>query len=473
MEIKAEIGGTEYRVSTESLDITQQGGAVSTSNIDILVPVGATPPRALSSCVIYFDDVPVFGGDIASVSSPSFSTGKEARRFRLSINSWETRLNNRLVSEAFEGEFTHEIIQSLFDNYLAAEGFTLGAISTTTQQYDNYNCSYTKLYDIITELAQDINASFYITPDKKFYFVTRDAFTQIDAPTHITALQLEEEQGDLRTVQIVTGASEETSEQIVSTYWLDGQVAWSLGYAVSQIIGVTVGGVVVGVGKLGVDEEDTSKTFLYAVGSSELTLNANASVKPSVGQLCTCVFKGYYEIVVANTNDTLKSAIETLNGSSGIIEQILTDETINTFADADTKANALLDAYDDYEQEVSCECSDLANTELYLAWNISQPSLNISGVYVITERSISSWGHDAVWIRVKLKNKNYFSRYGTVLLTVDKKRGGDVKIYKQASISDDLTLSDGFVVDAGDLVCYPTSGAYADPLPGIDFYPGY
>ena len=98
MEIKAEIDGTEYRVSTESLDITQQGGAVSTSNIDILVPVGATPPRALSSCIIYFDDVPVFGGDTASVSSPSFATGKEVRRFRLSINSWETRLNNRLVS---------------------------------------------------------------------------------------------------------------------------------------------------------------------------------------------------------------------------------------------------------------------------------------------------------------------------------------------------------------------------------------
>ena len=48
MEIKAEINGAEYRVSTESLDITQQGGAVSTSNIDILVPAGQIPPRALS-----------------------------------------------------------------------------------------------------------------------------------------------------------------------------------------------------------------------------------------------------------------------------------------------------------------------------------------------------------------------------------------------------------------------------------------
>lgn len=473
MEIKAEINGAEYRVSTESLDITQQGGAVSTSNIDILVPAGQIPPRALSSCIVYFDDVPIFGGDIASVSSPAFATGKEARRFRLAVNSWETRLNNRLVSEAFENQLTHDIVQTLFDNYIAGEGFTLGAISTTTQQYDNYNCSYTKLYDILTELAQDINASFYITPDKKFYFVTRDAFIQIDAPTHITNLQLEEDQGDMRTVQIVTGASEETSEQTVSTYWLDGQVSWSLGYAISTVAGATVGGVVVGVGKLGVDEEDATKTFLYEIGSDSLTLNANATIKPTTGQLCVCVFNGYYEIIVTNTNDALKSTIETLNGSSGMIEQIITDETIKTFSDADTKANALLDAYDEYEQEVSCECANLTDTALYTAWNIARPAENITGVFIITERSISAWGTDAVWIRVKLKNKNYFSRYGTVLLNVVKNRGGDVKVYKQSNISDNLTLSDSITIDSGDILCYPTSGAFVDPLPGLDFYPGY
>ena len=212
MVISVEICGVTYR-ATDQYSISQSAGAVSSSNIDILVGSEQAVPRALSCCKILKDGAVFFSGLIMSVESPEFNGGKEAKRYRLTLQSKEVIFNNRLVSEAFAGKYTHEIVQTLFENYIADEGITLGAISTTTKQYSNYNFSFTKLYDILFELAEAVNASFYISSEDKFYFLTRDAFTQIDAPEHITNLKLEEEIGDLRTVQIITGATEETGTQ--------------------------------------------------------------------------------------------------------------------------------------------------------------------------------------------------------------------------------------------------------------------
>jgi len=323
----------------------------------------------------------------------------------------------------------------------------------------------------LTELAEDINASYYVSADNKFHFVTRSSFIYVDAPTHIKELQLEEETGDLRTVQIVTGATEKTTTQTENTYWTSGQTAMVLGYQVASVNGATVNGATVGVGQLGVDEEDTSKTFLYQLGSNVLTLNAAASVKPATGQNVVVVYQGYFEIVVTNTNDSLMGEISGLNGTSGRIEQVLTDETINNFADADAKASAMLAQYREREQTISCVSRDLFLTGLYTMWNIARDDLNISGQYVVTEREITPFGVDDVIISVKLKNRGYFARYGKTLNPGTKNKSGTVKVYKTTLIGDTATTTDAVIYASLGLVYYPTSGAYADPM--LDsFYPG-
>jgi hypothetical protein len=206
------------------------------------------------------------------------------------------------------------------------------------------------------------------------------------------------------------------------------------------------------------------------LGDNTIVLNQNATTQPADGDIVVVVFTGYYDIIVINTNDSLKSEVVSLNGTSGIIENIFTDETIDNFSDADMKATSLLSQYGEREQTISCSCQDLDRTELYLMWNFSRPDLGIVGQYVITERSLSSFG-EKMWTRIKLKNKNYFARYGSVLIDTTKTVGKDIKVYKQTVIGDVLQASDNILIESAGLTYYPTSGAFMDPM--LDgFYAG-
>ena len=466
------IAGVEYSAA-DSYSIRQQAGSASTSDIDILVGAGQEVPLSLSSCVIEDDSGTLFSGIVESVQSPSFRGGKEVKRYRLTLTSFERIFQNRVISDAFENKYTHEIVQSLFDSYISSEGITLGAISESVQQYKNFNYSFSKLSDILEELADDINASYYVSPDKKFYFVTRDAFTLVDMPEGVTGLQIDDDSGDVRTVQIVTGASEETSAQTEQTFWLENQSAWVLGYQISSVTGFTIEGIIAGFGLKGVDEGDTDVTFLYEPGSNSVTVNTNATTKPATGDNVVIVYKGYYDIVVTNSNDALKESIAHLSGTSGLIEEVYTDETIDNYQDAETKANSLLQQYGERQKEISCSCRDFENTEIFTMWKINRPDINIVGQYVVTERTISAFGPDEYWIQCKLKNKGYFSRYGQSLKTVSKSRNATTKVYKNAVIGESISAVDSVTFDHAGLVCYPvgaTGGNIFDTgLPG--FYP--
>jgi hypothetical protein len=468
MEIKILIGTVEYR-ATDTYSISQQMGAISSTTLDV---VGTPAPLSMQDITILIDNVPFFWGIIQTVGSPSYSSGKEVQKYRLTVQSGEVVLQNRLASEAYEGTtFTHEIVQDLFTKYIAGEGVTLGEISTTDYSYEGYNISFTQLSQIIQELADDIGGSWYISADKKFYFLTRQAFVQIAAPEHITDLKLDEEKGQLRTVQNITGSTEDTGQQTENAVWLTDQSSWLLGYAVSKIGGFTINAGIAGYGVLGVDDSDVSKTFLYQIGSNIITLNPSATIKPAAGQICVCVYTGYYDILCTESNDSLQAEIAALNGTSGKIENVYTDETLLNFADADAKAISLLAQYGEREKTLSCRLHDINDSAPLVMWAIDKPALGIVGQFAITERTINSFGVNDVWCSVTLKNKNFFARYGQVLVNKKKTVGKDVKVYKNSSVSDLLYVSDVVNIDNAGLLYYPTSGDFTDPtLDG--FYPG-
>lgn len=470
MELKVLIDELEYTADT-GYTITDLAGSVGSADLVVKVPAGSAIPRAFASCQILADNVPLFWGIISAVSSPSWSSGYEVAKYAVSVQAGESLFNNRLVSESYVSKYTHEIIADLFDNYIAAEGLTLGQIDTTTQQYDKYNCSYTPLAQILSELAYDVGFTYYVSADKKFYFISRTSFTEIPAPAHITKVQLEEEAGDIRTRQIVTGATEETATQTEGVYWAADQTIMPLGYQIGTITGVSINNVPCGVGILGVDDEDTTKTFLYNSGGQQLTLNAYATTKPATGANVVCVYKGYFDVVVENDNSALIAEIQGLNGTSGLIEKITTDTTIQTYVDAETKCQALLSQYSEREQTISCDARSIEDTARFMLWTFNLPGQNITGSYAVVERTIRSFGVDSVWISVKLKNKNFFARYGTTLVTKTKTAGGAAKVYKNLSFSETVETSDSFVFDSAGIIFYPsTNAALNDPgLPG--FYP--
>ena len=472
MILTATINGEDYQLASDYA-ITQQAGSVSRTTCQVKLSPGQVYPRVLAGCTIYYGEVPLFSGDITSVETPSFATGKEVIRLKLQIDSLEARLKRRRVSISLDAVTASDIVQEIFDTVISQEGITLGAISTTSTEYENWNASFYSCYDAIAELAKKEGAQWYISPDKKFYFILKTDIETIPAPARISGLRLSESIGDIRTTQTVVGASEETSNQTQSIVWTSDTYNLQLNYQVSEIVGITIQGSNVGYGIIGVDEEDTSKTFLYQYGQKNINLNRDALVQPDVGDTVSVVYKGYFDIIIENTNESLKEEIASISGSSGIIENILSDETIESDTDADTTATALLNENGERVQEITCELPDVSGTDIGTAWEVNQPSLGIVGVFVVTEKNISDYV-DKFYAKLKLKNKGFSSEYGKVFKKDEKKVRPDTKVYNTITLQDTIRrCTDGYDIYQP-VTCFPAiDGTYAGmSYPAIDtMYP--
>jgi len=472
MDFDIKINDVLYKTAN-TYTITQQAGSISSSSLDVLVEDQDIPTAMMSVQILDESATPFFYGFIQSVTSPEFSTSKEIHRYRIDVLSAEVIFNNRYVTETYSSATTNSIVSDLFTNYISTEGITLGKISTGGRNYNTYNFQFTKLYDLLSELAEDAKWTFYISADKKFYFVDNLEFVATDLPDKITNLKKDEEIGDLRSVQIITGASAETSNQTENFVWITNQVTMVLGYNLSDVtgsgLGITINASPATVGVRGIDDGDASITFLYEVGSNTVTVNSAATTKPAATDNVVIVYKGFFEIAITNTNDQLVSQISDLNGTTGIIEKLYTDETIDNFDDADNRANSLLDQYNETESEISCTCLDLDKSALFNQWTFNYIDLGITGDYVIIERTISDFLESPL-IRIKLKNKNYYKRYGETFRKISKQVGKDVEVFKQSSIGDSMINNENWVIMHSGIIFFPVASGAVEPLPDTESF---
>lgn len=333
MALNVRIGAYNYSCA-DNYNIRQQGGTISST--ELTVRIGSNPrPISLQSCQIIIDGTPVFAGIINRVESMEISTGYEERDVKLSIQSMEVIFSWRMITKNYYNKYINEIVQDIFDNYIATEGISLGEISSTMKKIDAYRKKDSTVQAVLDDLAKQLDGCiYYISPDKKFYFITRNTFTEVAAPVHVTELKLAEDYGDLRTVQKVTGSS-------------------------STIVGVV-------------------------------------------------------------ENQDLIDSVASLSGTSGRIEKNDSDQNLHNTNSVTDKAQTLINSYAEREKTLELTCHDLSKSQLYTAWVFGSGfPAEIQGTYVVNERTISNFYSGAYNIKVSLKNRNYFARYGYSIKKVE------------------------------------------------------
>jgi hypothetical protein len=206
MALSVTISGVSFD-ATEDYSIRQQGSAVSSTTINVLL-ANQILPRSLQSCVLSIDGTPVFGGVIKTVGTPTWSTGYESNVFALTVQSWEVALQYRLVTKTWYNKTYSEILGDLWTDYISEEHFTLGGISTTSTTIKKYSVTGKTVFDVLTDIATQVGAAaFWISPDKTFYFQVASGFVAATVPDLVSGLKQSDDYSDLRTVQAVTGAS--------------------------------------------------------------------------------------------------------------------------------------------------------------------------------------------------------------------------------------------------------------------------
>jgi len=409
----------------------------------------------------------VFFGVVGIPETPTYTTEFVPNRYSLQIQSANALLYRRTLSEAYQEKTITEIIQDIFDNYIAGEGITLGQISTLDFSYDVYVAQRKYVADVLDELAGPVAATWHIGPDKKFYFLTKTDFSSTTAPSHLAEIKKSVSGLDQRTVQIIAGAKAKTAIQTQTETWGADQKQIIAGFPLAEMPTLTINGTPAIVGAKGLNDEAVY-TFLWSYNSNIISLNFNATTKPTTGDTVVLSYVGFFEIEIENQNGAKILELASLTGSSGRIEKVETDTSIETFTDGSNLADELLDRFGEADETITCTTDNLEYTDLLTSWTFDLPEINIVGDYIITERSITRLTDTKPRVRLTLKNQNYYTKYGSVFNKYDKNvrrlsvNSKAVIIKTEASWNEVLSFDESW--EQAGLVYYPTASDFIDPV---------
>lgn len=480
--LTVKINDVEYRTVSSTLQISERVGQTASAKVDVLLDGKAIPVSWQRVVITDSFDNPVYTGLIMAVDSPSWSSSFETQIYPLNLKDLSVVFENRIINEAYQNKTTTEIVTSIFNNYLSEEGLTLGTIGTFTRTYKNYSASNLSIRKIFNELGDDVSAIAEVTPTGAFNFVDKTDLNAYTAPAGMSSLKFSESGRELATIQRLTGATEETDSKTVSTVWNDNdQDSFSVGYQISDITGITINGSPATFGTRGIDEDDSSITFLYKYGSNEITVNSAATTKPAQGDIVVTVYIGFFDIEIISEDEELKTEIASLSGTSGKIERVAADSSIKNVDDGQNLSDALLAEKAGRDETLSgfYNTSVLDESRPPLVWDFNFSTLGITGEYVITEREVSYFTESEFRIRVKLKNRNFYSRYGTVLEKYDKEintliaQAGNA-VNKLTQIKNNIELSEIWAEELTQTTIpnYPATGSNLyEPANITSFYP--
>lgn len=437
--MKIKINGNEYLGGLSDWKISEKIGNPTSSTINIEVQAGDIPPQAGDVIqILEDDDTPIFFGLIGIPKTPKYTSFFQPKIYNLNCSNGNSVLSRRIANYSFANKTITEIVQTLYDTYIADEGITLGTISEIdTPVFEVYNCKNMSLLSVLNELAGYINGAWQITDDKVFNFVKIDDFPRcsqiIDKNTSaITNLQMTDSDRDLRTNQIIDGAYLTTDLQTEYATVTENWQGFFTAFAIIQQPSIWINNVQVPnseIGVKGISEEDTGVLFYWAYNSRQILVNSRyeGSTQLNEGDTVKIEYIGLAPIRYVVQNAEKVNEIKQRTGLSGIIDNVYNDPTIVTRADAENKAMALLNLHGEQQRTIKFEVGRHfalengfldSDFELYTQWTFNLPEVNLVGDFVITEKSIKPLvlnDDSSLYYALTLTDRNFIQSYGETI----------------------------------------------------------
>lgn len=429
-----EINGVQYKALRDFV-ITEQTGNKTISTIKVLVEDQPVP--VAGDVIELFDDndTTIFWGTCGIPKSPKYSTGHETQIYEIACNNANSILANRIINVAYQGYTIEQIVNDLYDSYIAAENITIGHISEIPVTMEVYTASDFNLQNSLNELADLVGATWKVDNDHKFYFLVEEDFPQF--PHEInedfllgTAMQEKTKDYQTRTVQYIAGATDYTSQQDESyTYSEDNDKIVTV-FPIAQRPTIYINGVQVPASKIGIngiDDQTEGIIFTFSFNSQIITVKDKDQVPD--GATIRIVYYGIFPIRVSARNDAKISEIAALTGTSGLREKVYIATDVTTSQDARNLAESLLSQFSQAAKELkfwllSSQLEALGmtidNTDLHTQMTFNLPKIHITGTYVITERKLEIHSADETDYKISLtlRDRDYLKSYGETISTL-------------------------------------------------------
>lgn len=469
--LQAYINGIPYP-TLRDFSVSEQAGNKTSTRIKIDA-TGLDAPKAGDIVELKDGDEILFWGLSGIPTGPKFKTGLERHIYTVVCSNANSLLSNRIINVAYQGYTVTQIINSLFEQYISQEGITLGTVSDMDVTFEVYTAKDYNLQDALNELADLAGATWQISEDKVFSFVAVQDFPILSTPITAsflpgTELQHATKDYKLRTVQIVSGATDTTSPQTES-YTYDGtQQAFTVIFPVAKKPTVYVNDVQVPtdrVGVNGINDGDENMVFLFSFNSQNINYIKTTNYLTE-GAKVTFTYTGLFPIRVIATNDNKITELAERTGTSGRREFVQIASNLTAQSDALKLAQSLLQQFEAETSEVKFWVwtdmlpqygLTLADLRVLTQITFDLPAYGVVGNYVITERTLKPAYADMsnpatdgkLQAAFVLRDRDYLKSYGETIsdirrdITALSVRADDIVINVQA-ITERLKLTEQY-----------------------------
>ncbi|WP_025027757.1 hypothetical protein [Caldalkalibacillus mannanilyticus] len=287
----------------------------------------------------------IFAGSIESTTE----YGDGDRYVAVSCVDYSQLIDKRVVFTAFENRLAGDMVKSIIYGFFHEEGITEGTIqdgpliSKAVFNYDNGNVAMNYLSEIT-------GYNWFIDHEKKLHFFSRETYqapySLSDTSFNYKGLQVKKTRGQYRNRQYVRAGLDITGEIPLEkpTPRPDGvSQTFILRLPVAKKPRIFIDGVEVDPEDIGANGVDQNKKFYFSYNSN--TITQDNSEEPLNNQVLEISYRGLYPILVVAENPEEIAKRKELEGGTGVYEDVIEEQKLDTRASAFDFATGKLDKY--------------------------------------------------------------------------------------------------------------------------------
>lgn len=316
---EVQIDAVAIELVKNSLQVERRIEARSVAQFTVFDQLGiASYVRGQPVTVIDPDTTTVFTGFIDTIRVISVSpAGGLYHSIRCMDNHYLA--DKRLIIKAYTDELAGDIVKNIRTDYLNDEGVTLGTIQDGLI-VEEAVFNYVKASEAFDALAEMMGFTWYISTDKKLYFIDR---TTNLAPFPATgdimlknSASLQKGNPLFRNRQYVRGGTGLTTLQTENRTGDGVTTIYTMGYPLAKVPEITEDGVPTDEGIKGVD---TGKDWYWAKGDNVVY----AAVAPAGAVAIQIKYYGQYPLISRADDAVSIVARAAIEGGTGVTEDII------------------------------------------------------------------------------------------------------------------------------------------------------
>lgn len=325
------IGSNEFVVQKNSLNYSDKINERTTCSFTVIQTNSHSVELGME---VSIDDE---NGNIfrGSVDNTTLSADNAFTYIQVQCVDFSQLIDKRIVFDTASNEYAGEIVRILIADFFSNEGITEGIIqdgpiiAQAVFNYDNGNIA-------MNYLAEVTGFNWYIDRDKKLHFFNRSTFsspfTLTDLSGNYSGMVVQRTRSQYRNKQYIR-AGLDTTEELPKenpSPKPDGvSRTFIVRLPVAQKPRIFINDIELDPNEIGVNGLDKDRKFYFSYNSNVITQDSSETVLSATENI-EVSYKGLYPIIVVSENTDEILERKSIEGGTGIYENVIEEQNLNT-----------------------------------------------------------------------------------------------------------------------------------------------